>query len=71
MTGSLSLREYPDDVIHITCSKCGRAGQYRKARLVERYGADVRLPDLRHEIAKCDRRGAMHDACGVHFVGLT
>jgi hypothetical protein len=33
MTGSLQLREYPG----------GRAGQYRKQNLIERYGADIRL----------------------------
>ena len=26
------------------------------------YG-DIRLPDLREEIAQCERRGLMHDAC--------
>jgi hypothetical protein len=52
MTGSLQLREYPG----------GRAGQYRKQNLTERYGADIRLPDLREEIAQCERRGLMHDA---------
>src|SRR5262249_45828986 len=44
-------------------------GEYRKQTLIERYGADVRLPDLREEIAKCRRRG-MHDACMVHYVAL-
>jgi hypothetical protein len=26
------------------------AGQYRKQNLIERFGADVRLPDLREEM---------------------
>jgi len=60
MTGSLQLREYPG----------GRAGQYRKQNLTERYGADIRLPDLREEIAHCERRGRMHDACMVRYVDL-
>jgi hypothetical protein len=29
----------------------------------------VRLPDLREEIAQCERRG-MHDACMVRYVDL-
>ena len=34
--------------------RCGRSGQYRKQTLIERYGADIRLPDLREEITqKC------------------
>ena len=70
MTGSLQLRNYPADMVRLTCTKCGRAGQYRKQTLIERYGADIRLPDLREEIAKCDRHGKMHDACMVQYVDL-
>ncbi len=29
------------------------------------------LPDLREEIAQCERVRQMHDACRVHCVGLT
>jgi len=48
------------DVVRLSCEKCGPAGQYRKQKLIERYGADIRLPDLREEIARCERRGKMH-----------
>jgi hypothetical protein len=44
--------------------------QYRKQNLIERYGAEIRLPDLREEIAQCERRGLMHDACMVRYVDL-
>ena len=70
MNGSLQLREYPADMVRLLCEKCGRAGQYRKANLIARYGADIRLPDLREEIAKCERHGKMHDACMVRYVDL-
>jgi hypothetical protein len=70
MTGSLQLRDYPSEIVRLSCEKCGRAGQYRKQTLIERYGADMRLPDLREEIAQCERRGRMHDACMVHYVEL-
>jgi hypothetical protein len=43
--------------------------QYRKLKLIERYGADIRL-DLREEIAQCERRGLMHDACMARYVDL-
>jgi hypothetical protein len=62
MTGSLQLREYPGEIVRLSCPKCGRTGQYRKQSLIERYGADMRLPDLREEISQCERRGQMHDA---------
>jgi hypothetical protein len=71
MNGSLTLAEHPGDLVRLTCEKCRLAGQYRKAKLIERFGADMRLPDLREEIAQCERHRKMHDACGVHNVGLT
>jgi hypothetical protein len=46
MTGSLQLREYPGAIVRLSCPKCGRAGQYRKQNLIERFGADMRLPDF-------------------------
>jgi hypothetical protein len=70
MTGSLTLVDYPGEIIHLSCAKCGRSGQYRKQKLLERYGADIRLPDLREEIAKCERRGQTHDACMVRYIDL-
>jgi hypothetical protein len=68
MTGSLTLSEYPGDMVRLSCNKCGRSAQYRKQKLIERYGADIRLPDLREEIAQCDRMGKMHNACTVRYV---
>jgi len=38
--------------------------------LIERFGADIRLPDLREEIANCSRRGQWHDGCMVRYVDL-
>jgi hypothetical protein len=70
MTGSLILADHPGDLVRLACDKCGRAGQYRKEKLVARFGADIALPDLRHEIAQCERRGLMGDSCGVHYVEL-
>jgi hypothetical protein len=47
MTGSLTLSDHPADLVRLVCEKCGRAGQYREAKLIERFGADKPLPDLR------------------------
>ena len=60
MSGSLQLCDYPGDIVRLSCEKCERSGQYRKQKLIERYGADMRLPDLREEIAQCERRGKMY-----------
>lgn len=71
MTGSIKLRDHPGDLVRLACEKCGRAGQYRKANLIKQFGQDIPLPDLRNDIAKCERQGKMHDACVVHYRGLT
>jgi hypothetical protein len=34
------------------------------------YGADMRLPDLREEIANCSRSAQWHDGCMVRYVDL-
>jgi hypothetical protein len=70
VTGSLRLRDYPSAIVRITCTKCGRAGQYRKDTLLKAYGGDITLPDLRHEIARCERRDKKGDGCEVRFEGL-
>jgi hypothetical protein len=68
--GSLQLREYPGELVRLSYEKCGRAGQYPKRNLIARYGANIRLPDLREEIAQCRRLGQMHNACMVRYVDL-
>ena len=70
MTGSIKLRDHPGDTVRVVCDKCGRRGQYPKVKLIAIYGPDITLPDLRVESAKCDREGT-HDACGIHYVGVT
>ncbi len=71
MTRSLSLLDTPATWCVSCVIKYGRAGQYCKENLIVCFSADIALPDLRHEIAQCERRGKMDDACAVHYVGLT
>ena len=55
--GSYSLGEAAAklQMVRPTCPKCGRARQFRIARLLEHYGPDIATPDLRHELAQCPR----------------
>jgi hypothetical protein len=52
--GSYSLGEAAAklNMIRIRCGKCHRSGQYRTDRLLEKYGPDIAMPDLRHELAQ-------------------
>jgi hypothetical protein len=43
----------------LICQKCNRRWQDRVDRLLERYGADIAMPDLRHELAQRPRRRVM------------
>jgi hypothetical protein len=68
--GSYSLGEVAAELnmIRIRCDKCHRAGQYRVDKLLEHYGPDIAMPDLRHELAQCPRRRDMSDPCQVKYV---
>jgi len=70
--GSYSLAEvtYMRAMLRLACPACGRHGQYRTDRLLERFGPEIALPDLRHELAQCPRRGSMSDPCQVEYIGL-
>lgn len=43
-------------MVRLACDRCGRIGQYHKENLIEQFGGDIVLPDLHHEIARCERR---------------
>jgi hypothetical protein len=68
--GSYSLGEAAAklDMVRLTCHKCGRSGQYRVDKLIEQYGPDIAMPDLRHELAQCSHRHDMSDSCQVEYV---
>jgi len=40
-------------MVRLVCDKRGRRGQYRVDRLLERYGANIAMPDLPHGLAQC------------------
>jgi hypothetical protein len=47
--------------------KCGRRGQYGIEQLLEQYGPDIAMPDLRHELAQCPHRRDMSNPCQVKY----
>ena len=48
----MKLRDYPFEVVQYSCGKCLRNGRYKKSVLIEKYTADIPLPDLRAHIAR-------------------
>jgi hypothetical protein len=68
--GSHSLGEFPDAVVRIECERCGRAGSYALARLIERFGADAAMPDVLMDLAACERRKNFSQPCGARFTDL-
>jgi hypothetical protein len=67
---SHSLGEFPHAVVRIECERCGRAGSYRLAGLIERFGADAAGPDILMELAACERRKNFSQRCGARFTDL-
>ncbi len=71
------LSGYPYVIVRIACSRCSRKGQYRLARLAERYGAEARLTDVLAKLsANCPhadtaRHQNVHDRCGAMYPDLT
>jgi hypothetical protein len=67
------LRDHPDDPIRFACRKCSRSGQYRKASLIERYGPDEDMTNLRLKVAAgCPRRieNRILDLCRIYYPDL-
>ena len=73
--GAVTLAELAGrlPMLEVACSRCERRGRLNVARLIERHGADARLPDLRVILAgDCPRSSAVsvHERCGVHYPQL-
>ncbi len=69
-TGAILLNVFPLKMVRLACTRCPRKGQYRKATLIQEYGAAISLPTLRLLIAKCEHDGKLGTACGVYYVDL-
>ena len=73
--GALQLGDIADKItlLEIACRRCERRGRLRVAKLIEQYGADIRLPELRYILAAdCPRVVAdkVYDRCGAHYPQL-
>jgi hypothetical protein len=69
----VKFRDYPNQMVQFSCAKCLRSGRYKKSALIEKYTADIPLPDLRNHIASdCERmlNKAGTDPCGISYPDL-
>lgn len=69
--GAITLATYERPMIELACAKCGRNGRYRRGNLIDRFGADIPLPDLLKRLADCPKWGSASDPCQAVYVGLT
>ena len=69
MSGAYTVSTYPFDPVRLSCSKCDRKGQYRKATLLERFGPDAAMPDVLHALANCQHH-KQSDRCMVIYPDL-
>ena len=71
-SGAVTLRQIHGtrEMLDVHCDRRGRAGRYRVATLVERYGVDAGLPDIASALEEgCPRKGE-HGGCFVVWEGL-
>lgn len=70
--GAISPLDYPSDVISIRCERCDRFGRYRREAILERFGADIGMPDVLAKIAVCEHRARVSaEGCRAVFVELS
>jgi hypothetical protein len=70
--GAVTLADVRGPTLAIICERCGRRGRYNFERLIDKYGADARVPDLLVTLANCEkaRSVAIHDRCKAVYEGL-
>jgi hypothetical protein len=61
-------------MLDIACRKCARSGRYQVAKLVEKYGPDASMPELRRSFATdCPRMKesvSTYERCGIYYPHL-
>jgi hypothetical protein len=45
-----------------------RVSRHARAQTIDRYGPDIAMPDLRHELVQCPHRRDMSNPCQVKYV---
>ena len=75
MKGSLSLDDIATrfSMLEVRCGKCPRSGRLKIDKLIDEYGRDMSLPDLRAVLAgDCEHKNTARrkDRCQVFYPQL-
>lgn len=70
MNGAYTLAHVRADKIELVCDRCDRHGKLSVQKLIERYGVDTALPEIKNLIARdggCTYVGNNSDICRAKF----
>jgi len=67
---TLTLALWPRAMVRLACQHCRRKGQYRKLSLIDQFGGDISMPELRQRLADCPRCNEPDKSCGAYFSDL-
>jgi hypothetical protein len=70
---AFTLSDVREPTITIVCEPCGRRGRYNVARLIERHGGDVRMPELLQTLSDRPKTDSVsfYDRCKAVCEGLS
>jgi hypothetical protein len=66
----IALRNYPFVTVRVACYRCERQERFNKDRLIEEYGADATMFDLRPRIVACEERHRAGQSCEIFYPDL-
>jgi hypothetical protein len=68
-SGALTLSDVRTPYVVVACAPCGRRGRFAVARLLEKYGDDIPMPDLLRELTGCPKwkSFSIYDRCKAAY----
>jgi hypothetical protein len=67
----LTTSTYPFPLVRISCAKCGRAGQYKRTTLIDRFGPDTGMPEVLEALSQCPDSRNYSNICQVRCPDLS
>jgi hypothetical protein len=65
------LADWPLPIVVFRCRKCDREGRYQLETLIEQFGPDVNMIELRGLVANCPLFEDQRNPCKVHYPQLS